>query len=246
MVLVALYALGTMAEASYESNIFTPPLVAFLIYSLISFFRSVRNINLYGDDDTYNDHTTYGYYSDGYTANHRNTNYTKRNSGKTDNTFTSTYVNSTLVNEDVTTYGDNKPKERNIEKRVIKTYPDKKKVLEEIKELEKNPFWKLKRWVYNIFGNDITAKMYDPVVSVEYINKEDDTRFMPNNSDKSSTRTLVRRTDVEYDSIVKRVGRSFDVAVTDENTTIVIEDEDGTTDSEREGTTELELVQVEA
>lgn len=239
MVLIALYALGSMAEAGYESNVFTPQLVAFLMFSLISFFRSIRSFSLFDSDDYYKRsdsgtrYTHYNNYSGGHT----------RNNNTSTTNYTSTYVKKS--DEEVTTF-ENKPNKRNIEKRVIKVYPDKKKVLEEIKELEKNPWWKLKRSACNLFGHDITAKMYEPIEKVEYVNKEDDTRFMPNNKTTSTT-TTVKRTDYEYDNVVKWVSRSFDVAIVDKGMSFTIEeDENGTVDTEREGTGKTEEVSVGA
>lgn len=234
MVLVALYALGNMAEAGYESNEFTPQLVAFLMFALISLFRTIRSFNLFDDNDYHRGSgTTYTHYSD-YGTRPVNTN----------NNYTSTYVKK--ADEEVTTF-ENKPNKRNIEKRVIKVYPDKKKVLEEIKELERNPWWRLKRFTYGLFGHDITAKMYEPIEKVEYINKEDDTRFIPNNNTTKSTTAVAKRTDAEYDNVVKWVSRSFDVAVVDKGMSFTIEeDENGTVDTERERTGKIEEVSVGA
>lgn len=96
-------------------------------------------------------------------------------------------------------------RERAITERTIKTYPSKKEVNAKIAELETNPLWCAKRSVCGFFGHDITKKLYEPTVTIEQVPVE-----------RNSFRSYLNK---EYNDVVKNVGRSFEIALTDDNIT---------------------------
>ena len=94
-------------------------------------------------------------------------------------------------------------------------YPSRSEVRKKIAELEKSRWFRIKRALAGFAGFDITEKYYKPTKTksagtVKPINKEDNSRYMPNNT------YIIEREMKEYNEIVKYVGRSCEIAINDE------------------------------
>lgn len=210
----ALYYFTIMTDAYTKDTSYIAPLVVLIIYALWSFIREFNkeddsnywtpNYNKgkknYWCDDYYGDNFYSGSYN--YGCSRKSTNYTvdKGFGGRTVENFTP----------------DKKIEKDNVKE--LTHYPTRNEVREKIKELEKNPWFKFKKDVADVFAVDITQKYYDKYSKpykvykkgvVTPINKEDNTRFMP------PVRTNQAELD-EYNKVTKFVGRSFEVALSEE------------------------------
>lgn len=210
--LLSLYYLGSMVSAYSLNSDYTMPAVVLLIYSLVAIIREVK----LNDEEFYNTNniprSNSGWWrNDGYDYNSPSA-YNVTNSYRTVETF------------------KNDKKEREKEDRpMVLHYPSKKEAREKIAELEKSWWWRVKRSIAAFFSFDITAKYYEPRYVKQEVavkGKEDNTRYMPNN-------TLIYRNnnDAEYNKVAKFIGRSFDIAMDGEEflideDIINIEDED--------------------
>jgi len=214
---ISLYYLGVMASTYGSDTTYLMPLVALLIYSITNIIRELKNTTewLLGDEPDYN---SYSYRND-------------RNNVRTyaDSVCSSSYNRSTTTDY---VYRPTKPNERTEnfvqDKKVNKDdekflihYPSRSEAREKIKELEKSRWFRIKRSFAGFFGVDITEKYYKPrkvksSVKVKSINKEDDSRFMPQ---------INKREYEEYNAVAKFVGRSCEIAFGEE--ALKIEENDG-------------------
>ena len=212
--LLSLYYLGSMVSAYSLNSDYTMPAVILLIYSLVAIIREIK----LNDEEFYNTNniprSNSGWWrNDGYDYNSPSA-YNVTNAYRTVETF------------------KNDKKEREKEDRpMVLHYPSKKEAREKIAELEKSWWWRVKRSIAAFFSFDITAKYYEPRYVKQEVavkGKEDDSRFMPNNT-TTCHKTIFK--DAEYDRVAKFIGRSFDVAMDGEEflideDIINVEDED--------------------
>lgn len=186
VILTSLGYLGVIMEGPQSHQTFTIPVMAMLCYGIIEFIRDCKDASD-ENDSLYQDSWRNSYYQDEVWYNSRSA---RR------------YRKDTIT---TTTYRPLE-RERTVTERTIQTYPSRKEVASKIAELEKNPFWRAKRWLYSIFGNDITAKLYEPTVTVEKVPVAKQTILS----------YLDEKEKSEYNCVVKNVGRSFEIAMQDE------------------------------
>lgn len=217
LVIMALYYLGVMADTYNADTTYLTPLIAFLIYVIICIIREGKRGSmswLFGED-------TYDEY--GNRINQSSNQYVHYNTNSNNNSYNSCWNSqyNSRAFEKVEYYTPNK-KEKTDDVKELVHYPSNREVREKIKELEKNRLWRLKRDAASVFGVDITEKYYKPTkvkenTVVKPIQKEDETKYMPRTS------WVSEREKTEYNEVAGRVGRSFEIAITD---TIILDDAD--------------------
>ncbi len=212
MAFIAIYYLDMMADSHNPDTTYTTPLVALLIYSVLSIARSFNNFSfkkwLYGDYDYdnreyYSSQTRYDneYYNGTYSnrINRNESVYTRNN------------------NEQTEYFAKDKEKERTYTKELVH-YPTKGEVREKIQELKKNRWFRIKCDFCNIFGYDLTEKYRKnfqkpltttSVHTVKSVGKEDNSRYMPNNDWLQRQRNEEMK---EYNIVTKHMGRSFEIS----------------------------------
>ena len=203
--LISLYYLGVMVDTYNADTTYLTPLVALLIYSILTIIRECKKkpSNWLIDDD-------YGY-DDSYGYNRYQHN--SSNQGR------STIV--TKANENTEYFTPDVKEKKNNEKELIH-YPSNKEVREKIKQLENSRWFRIKRSIASVFAIDITAKYYEEyrkpykvngkgkVISINNSGKEDHNRFKPNNN------WYIEREMEEYNAVTKLMnGRSCEIALTD-------------------------------
>lgn len=215
-VILSLYYLGVMADNHNTDLTSITPAVALLLYSMATIIRELKRS---GGNWLLGEETTYDRYNEPYDYSGYN-----RSTYKPKTTVTREYDNddwfgkscSIAKNSEKTEYFAPDVKKKNIDdEKELVHYPSRQEVREKIKALEKSRWFRIHRSIGNFFGYDITLKYYKPrkVKSGEKVkpfNKENNSRYMPNNS------YIIEREMKEYNEIVKYVGRSCEIAINDE------------------------------
>ena len=115
----------------------------------------------------------------------------------------------------VETFKDDRKERKKEDRPMVLHYPSQKEARETVAKLEQSRWWRMKRSIAAFFSYDITAKYYQPRYVREEVavkGKEDNSRYMPNNS--YSYRSTYE--DAEYNKVAKLIGRSCDIAMGDE------------------------------
>lgn len=217
-VILSLYYLGVMADNHNTDLTSITPAVALLLYSMATIIRELKRS---GGNWLLGEETTYDRYNEPYDYSGYN-----RSTYKPKTTVTREYDNddwfgkscSITKNSEKTEYFAPDVKKKNIDdEKELVHYPSHSEVRQKIAELEKSRWFRIERSFAGFFGIDITEKYYRPTktkaigtVKPIPINKEDNSRYMPNNS------YIIEREMKEYNEIVKYVGRSCEIAINDE------------------------------
>jgi len=212
MVFIAIYYLDMMADSYNPDTTYTTPLVALLIYSVLSIVRHFNNFNfkkwLYGDYDY--DNREYYSSQTRYDNEYYNGTYSNRTNGNK-----SVYTRNN--NEQTEYFAKDKEKEKTYTKELIH-YPTKNEVREKIQELRKNRWFKIKCDACDVFGYDLTEKyrkkFQEPITisskyKVKTVNNEDDSIYIRTN-DRWKKRSNEEMK--EYNSVTKHMGRSFEIS----------------------------------
>ena len=217
--LISLYYLGVMVDTYNADTTYLTPLVALLIYSVLSIVRELKK-----------DSSSWFAYDDDYHPTYRNTGANTYNQ-QTHNQWNNSYT--PRVNEK-TEYFTPTKREKKEDDKLIVHYPSSKEVREKVKELEKSRWFRFKKAVGNFFGHDITQKYYDEfkkpykinrkgkvvTISNENENKEDHSRFTPNKN------WWAEKENEEYNAVTKLMcGRSCEISLTDEQAAILLVEE---------------------
>jgi len=211
--LVSLYYIAVMCSGYNTDTTSLTPAVILLIYSIWSIIRDVKK-----EDDAFYNNTWYNNRNneDYYTGRGYNTN---RNYNSQSTTYGGSYSS---IRENVNTeyFTPDRKVEKSNEKELTH-YPTRSEVRAKIKELEKSRWFRFKRSVASIFAIDITEKYYEKYKTpykvsknsvVTPINKEDNSRYMPNNSYVS----MREKEEIDtYNSISKLVGRSCEISLSE-------------------------------
>lgn len=223
--LISLYYLGVMVDTYNPDTTYLTPLVALLIYSILSIIRSLRKESIswltYEDD--------YGTYNGGNRTYNNSSN--QYNYAKWDYQYGSKYTPKS-VNEKTEYFTPDK-KEKNEDNNQIVYYPSRRDVREKIKELEKSRWFRIKRNLYSLVFIDLTERYREEfkkpykinrkgkVVSVnQNVNKEDHSRFVPSNN------YWANKEKEEYNSVAKLMGkRSCEIALTEEEYAVLVQGE---------------------
>lgn len=198
-VILSLYYLGVMADNHNTDLTSITPAVALLLYSIATIIRELKRSGgnwLLGEETTYKPNTTV-------TREYDNDDWFGKSCSITKNSEKTEYFAP-----------DVKKKNIDDEKELVH-YPSRQEVREKIKVLEKSRWFRIHRSIASFLGYDITLKYYKPrkVKSSEKVksfNKENNSRYMPNNT------YVIEREMKEYNEIVKYVGRSCEIAINDE------------------------------
>jgi len=214
--LISLYYLGVMVDSYSPDTTYLTPLVALLIYSVLTIVRELKKepISWLSYEDDFSSHT----YND-----IRNSGHTYREKTDNHNKWLDDYGSRTYRSTEKTEYFTPTKKEKKEEYKTIVHYPSNQEVREKMKELEKSHWFRFKRMLGNVFAYDISTKYYEEfkkpykvnrrgkVVTVnQTVNKEDHSRFQPNNN------WLAERENKEYNEVTKLMGRCCEIALTDE------------------------------
>ena len=194
--LLSLYYLGSMVTAYSLNSDYTMPAVILLIYSLVAIIREVK----LNDEEFYNNNRIPRSNSNWWNDDYYNYNVPSAR-------------NVTNAYRTVETFKDDKKAREKEDRPMVLHYPSQKEARETIAKLEQSWWWRIKKSIAAFFSYDITAKYYEPrYVRQEVVakGKEDDSRFMPNNT-TTCHNTIFN--DAEYDKVAKFIGRSFDVAM---------------------------------
>ena len=199
--LLSLYYLGTMVGSNSLNTEYTMPPIILLIYSIVALMRELKL-----NDDEY-----FTYNNSGRQANNRGC-YDNEYYNYNVPTGASSVVRSYRT---VETFKDDKQERKKEDRPLVLHYPSQKEAREKIAELEQSWWWRVKKNFAAFFSYDITAKYYQPRYIREEVavkGKEDNSRYMPNNS--FTYRSSYE--DAEYNKVAKLIGRSCDIAMGNE------------------------------
>jgi hypothetical protein len=227
--LISLYYLGVMVDSYNPDTTYLTPLVSLLIYSIVSIIRNIRKEPVswltYDDDyGTYNDiNSQRQQYNDTRWNYQYGQKYTTKATEKTEYFLP-----------------DKKEKKEEDDNKII-YYPSRSDVREKIKELEKSRWFRIKKILYSLVFIDLTERYRKEfkkpykinrkgkVVSVnQNVNKEDHSRFTPNNSYWANIEKE------EYDAVAKLMGRSCEIALTEEEFAILSQKESNNSNNKNE------------
>ena len=223
--LVSLYYLGVMVDSYNTDTTYLTPLVALLIYSVLTIVRELKKepISWLSYEDDFSSHPYGDIRSSDYSYGEKTDNH---------NQWLDTYGSRNSKINEKTEYFAPTKKEKKDDEKMLVHYPSSQDVREKMKELEKSRWFRFRRMLGNIFAYDITTKYYEEfkkpykvnrkgkVVTVnQTVNKEDHSRFQPNNN------WWAEKERAEYNAVTKLMGRSCEIALTDEEAAVLYGDE---------------------